>query len=148
MFGEIGYSAALVSVGYLSAGDIREKKLSLKVLLVSLAAAVFAFMLCNRMSDEPLMKEILIEELIIRMFPGMLLLLLALLTKERIGYGDGITVLLIGLWCGGVFAAAAVCIALFLSGFYALVLLIRRTGHTLPFLPFLLIAMEVLIGFG
>lgn len=77
------------------------------------------------------------------LFPGCTLLLLSFLTNESIGYGDGMTVIALGLWTGGWFTMFAVWIGITLSGIWGSVCLLRRKKEMIPFLPFLLLGMEV-----
>lgn len=71
--------------------------------------------------------------------PGVLFLLLARISEEKIGYGDGILVLVFGIGLGlyeNLFALQA---ALLLAGVTSLVLLVLkkvRKKDTLPFAPF------------
>ena len=77
------------------------------------------------------------------MMPGGILLLLSLITKESIGYGDGMTVIVLGLWTGGWFAFHVFCIGILLAGICAVFYLIKGKKDTIPLIPFLLIGMEV-----
>ena len=69
--------------------------------------------------------------------------MLAVLTKEQIGFGDGIAVAVLGLWTGGWFTFITVCIALLLSGICGCLFGALHKRETVPFMPFLLIGMEV-----
>ena len=67
------------------------------------------------------------------------------ITKENIGYGDGLTVIVLGLWTGIWFTFYVLCVGLMLSGFCAAVYLIKKKRETIPLIPFLLIGMEVVL---
>ncbi len=134
MYEQMGYGCALLTVGCFALKDVKERQIPI-VWVVGCGIVAVVYLMMG--------EKINIVFLIQSMMPGMLLLLCALLTKESIGYGDGVVVLLLGLWCGGLFAALAAGIALFLTGFYAVFLLLKRCKKTIPFLPFLLIGMEV-----
>lgn len=138
MYKEIGYSCALLATGYMSGKDMKERQIPVVTLLVCGVAAALYLAVGGKGSMEYIAQSIA---------PGMLLLLLSLCTKESIGYGDGLVVLLLGLWCGGFFTVVVVGIAFFLTGFYALFLLLKGSRQTIPFLPFLLIAMEVVFWY-
>ncbi len=43
------------------------------------------------------------QKVIADMLPGSMLVLISLLTGESIGYGDGVLVMTLGLWLGGIF---------------------------------------------
>ena len=70
--------------------------------------------------------------------PGAVVLLLALVTKESIGMGDGLVLCILGLFGGWRQCLAVFGMALVLSAVLAMVLLVcRRAGRKteLPFLP-------------
>ena len=137
MYEKIGSCAALLLVGYLSAWDIRTRKLPALPLLLFGALAVLYVAAGGRAA--PLYFAGC-------MLPGMALLLLSVLTGERIGYGDGAVLLVIGLWVGSIFCTIAACISIFLTGLYAVCLLLTgRRGECIPFMPYLLAAMEVIL---
>jgi len=74
--------------------------------------------------------------------PGMLLLVIALITKKT-GYGDGIALLCSGAVLGGAEGLMMFGISLFLISFFSILLLIlRKVGRNtkIPYLPFLAIA--------
>lgn len=80
--------------------------------------------------------------------PGLFLLVLAWLTKESIGYGDGISVILLGGMVGLRNCIWVLCISLLFLSLAGLVLLvIKRVDRKtkIPYLPFLLAAESVLL---
>ncbi len=79
-----------------------------------------------------------ITELLAGLIPGIGLLLTAFFTKESIGTGDGLTLCVLGLFCGMQRALAILGMALVISAVLAMVLLVlKRAGRKteLPFLP-------------
>lgn len=132
----ISYGASLIFLARLAAGDIREKRISVcMVLFFALFAILYRIFT----------RQFLWNEIGGCLLPGGVLLLLAFLTKEAIGYGDGMTVLALGLWTGGWFALAVVCIGIMLSGGFGIICLLRRRTEPVPFVPFLLLGMEVML---
>ena len=83
--------------------------------------------------------------------PGMVILLIGKITRQAIGYGDGILMLVCGLYLGGKTA-----VLLFMTGLFCLFpisLLLLLSGKAkreeeLPFAPFLLAAFMIWIGLG
>ena len=72
--------------------------------------------------------------------PGIVLLIFSKLTGEVIGYGDGVTVLIMGLYLSFEMVISTGTLAFFIAGIVALgLLVIFRKGRTyrIPFLPFL-----------
>ncbi len=135
MWENIGNVCALLMTGGLALSDIRTKKIPVKILLMYGAIALLFCVICKGANGYYILQSI---------GPGGLLLFLSKISKESIGYGDGVVVMLIGLLCGTLFAVVTVGVAFFLSGIYALFLLWKRKGDKMPFLPFLLLAMEVI----
>ncbi|MDE6963279.1 MAG: prepilin peptidase, partial [Lachnospiraceae bacterium] len=123
------YLAGLLLLGITAAEDIREKKISVRVVCVFACGAVLYHMLSGNNS---------FGEMAFGLFPGCLLLMLSALTGESIGYGDGILVLTLGLWTGGWFAFAVTVIGIMLSGIYGTFCLLKRKNDPIPFVPFLL----------
>lgn len=136
MYQQVGYGAALLLLAYLSLQDIKTKFVSARAIWISGAAALL-YLFLGQSSDA--------KEWIVRMIPGIALLLLSWMTKERIGYGDGAVVIVFGLWCGTFFCVLTLCLGIILSGIYALGCIVTGRNSPLPFLPFLLAAMEVIL---
>lgn len=86
-----------------------------------------------------------------RLLPGCVMLLLAWLTRESIGYGDGFVVLCLGCFLD-VWEILNICMAaLTLSGLAALFLLLVKKKNRktqMPFVPFLLVGygMQLLLS--
>ena len=62
---------------------------------------------------------------------------------ERIGIGDGVVLLLMGTWAGGVLTITCCVTAVFLAGMVGVYLIVvkKKSGkETIPFVPFLLIS--------
>lgn len=136
MYWQLGCCAALLFLGYLSYQDIKTKCVSARVIWI-FGGTVLLYLLLGKRCGA--------EEWIVRMIPGVLLILLAWMTRESIGYGDGAAVIVLGLWCGTGFCIMTLCLGIFLSGIYALCGLAVRRTTPIPFLPFLLAAMEVIL---
>lgn len=82
------------------------------------------------------------------LIPGLSLLLIAYLSKEAIGYGDGLMILLLGPVFGLTRMTAGVCLAFFLSSFFSIALMMLHKAKrktTFPFIPFLASAMGVIL---
>ena len=75
--------------------------------------------------------------------PGIFLLMLAWITKENVGYGDGISVFLLGGMVGFRNCIWVLCISMILLSFVGVImLLIKRANRKtkIPYLPFLFVA--------
>lgn len=70
--------------------------------------------------------------------PGGVVMLAAWVTKESIGYGDGIVLAVLGLFCGASKAVAILGMSLMLAAVLSMLLLVlRKAGRktALPFVP-------------
>lgn len=117
--------------------DIKNKKLPLLYLLLFGIAGILA--LCMGMPMEP---AIIFRALL----PGLFLLVVGAVTREGIGYGDGVVVLIMGLLLGAKLCAGAVLAGLFLSALCSCLLLIlkRVNGKSrIPYIPFLAAGLGV-----
>lgn len=132
----------LLTLGYLSGKDIKLKKISVVPLSVSGILAVIYVLAGKSMNMSISMSRMYF---IACLLPGMLFLLLSWMTGEKVGYGDGVVLLVMGLWTNGFFCMIVTCLAVFLSGLYAVYLLLKRKKELIPFVPFLLAAMEVIL---
>lgn len=80
--------------------------------------------------------------------PGVVLLLTARISEEKIGYGDGVCVLLLGILTGYRACMTVLCIGLFLLSITVIFLLIIRRVHKkskIPFIPFLFAAKGIAV---
>ena len=127
-------------LGYLSVetgSDIRKKEISVTR---SVLCGVIAFLLRTGMGMPGLQADT-VQFLLTAILPGGVLLLIGKITRQEVGYGDGILLLVCGLCLGG-----KETIFLFVSGLFLMFpisLVLLLSGHTdrraeLPFAPFLL----------
>lgn len=89
-------------------------------------------------------------DLLFAIMPGAFLLLLAWVTKESIGYGDGVSILLLGGMAGFRNCVWVLCFSLILLSVAGLILLvIRRVNRKtkIPYLPFLFVAESFMLLF-
>lgn len=80
------------------------------------------------------------------LLPGAFLLLTGFCTREKVGYGDGLLLLAVGLFFGVYRCFLALCVGLVFAAGAALFLLVFRKAERssrIPFVPFLLIGMGV-----
>ncbi len=79
---------------------------------------------------------------VLGLMPGLICLLLAKITRESIGYGDGWVLLGTGIGMGGQYMLSMCMLALFAAGLFALVLIVcfhKGRKYQLPLVPFLLL---------
>lgn len=132
----IGYCGGMFLLASLVKEDVEERKVSVrKILVFAVFAGIYVI----------LVEQLAWQDIGRRLWPGMSLLLLAFCTKESIGYGDGAAVLVLGLWTGAWFVLKTVVAAFILAGFYGGICIFRRKTEPMPFVPFLLLGMEVIL---
>lgn len=88
---------------------------------------------------------------LLQFVPGLSALLIARISREGIGYGDGLVILCLGCYLPPPQLAELCMIAITFAGLVALVLLVgRRRGRkeTLPFVPFLLAGYLIVLLSG
>lgn len=123
--------------------DAFSRQVPLAVIWLGMLTAV-----CLRISGA--MGETGLMAVAFSLLPGTGLLLLAFLTREKVGYGDGWVLLMIGLFTGvyrcllilfaGLMAESAAAIVLLMFGKVS-------RDREIPFLPFLLLGMGVTVCF-
>ena len=127
----------IILMGYLGAGalmDGKRKPISFAYLWVGIVLAI-AF-LWGEWSES----KLTLIDLILRLLPGAFFLICSRLTQEKVGYGDGMMLLILG-GCFPLSSLWLICLmAIFLLTLWAgLLLTLKKAGrHTkIPFLPFL-----------
>lgn len=118
-----------------SVQDIREKKLSVRMLVL---AGILFFILSAVFDRVPWDKRVG------NMLPGMLALVLVFLTREQIGYGDAVCLIVLGNVVSARILSGAVMTGLLLLDVCSVVLFLRKRVNrrtTIPFLPFLTVGM-------
>ena len=119
--------------------DIRKKEIPVAVVALS-GLALFFYVIFGEKKQW--------MDILYSLMPGMLLLMLSYCTRESIGYGDGLVVLVIGICMGMGICIAAVTAGLIISAICAAALLaLRKAGgkSRIPFVPFLLIGMGAVL---
>lgn len=122
--------------------DIREKKITVNITLFSGIIGVLLHLLFQNQS---------IYEMLAGTLPGCAILLLACLTKGKIGTGDGIVFMLTGLYLGFGKNMMLMSISFLLAGVYGLFLLIQREegeDQNMPLMPFLFLGYSLMIVSG
>lgn len=120
--------------------DIRKKEIPLILAGAGMTAAV-GFTIWRIENG-----SIYTAQILLSLLPGLFFLLVSWCTKEKVGYGDGILLLITGLMVGFYLCFTGLCISLFLSAFFGVLLLFlhkARKNSRIPFVPFLTMGMGV-----
>lgn len=141
MYEKTGYAMALIFLASLTENDLKHKRIPLKTVFAFAAMAIIYLAGENRFLEENIFFQLL---------PGLGLLFLSAATKEKIGYGDGAAVMVLGLWTNLLFSTIVLCLAFCLAGCYAGAYIIKSKSKKgeIPFIPFLLAAMEIMLVWG
>lgn len=131
----------LVIMIIVSVRDIRKKEiLAVEIILAAaVSSANIVWMACKGNFD--------IISLLISFLPGVIMLFVAMITGQSLGYGDGLLALVAGpglgagLICGGMAAALFIC-----SIFSGILLLTKKANPRtrVPFVPFMTIGLAVM----
>lgn len=119
--------------------DGLEKKIPLAVVWIGIATAIVLQM--QGMSGEWSWLSITLPVL-----PGVIFWMLSLITGEKVGYGDGWMLIMIGLFMGLWRCLLILLVGLVSESFVVLILLVFRRvskDRQVPFAPFLLFGMGV-----
>jgi leader peptidase (prepilin peptidase)/N-methyltransferase len=112
--------------------DFRSGQLSLWFLLGAMAAGLLLRIIVGSIS---------IKSLLLGIIPGAVLFLIALLTKQAIGYGDCLLLVVTGIFLGLTFTILLFLISLLFAGAASILLLAmkkRKRKEALAFAPFIL----------
>ena len=127
--------------------DIRKKEIFLWEVLVcallSVASELMAFL--NGSFD--------ILDVLLSLLPGAAMLILAFITREGIGFGDGLIILAAGPALGLYGLLTTFVTAVFLSGLFSAIMLVLKKANRktkIAFAPFLAVgcAMATAVGYG
>ena len=134
---QIGFCVYLC---WLAVQDVREKSLS----FWKLVAGAGVFLLWRLLEGRGLPQ-------LVDMLPGVYCLSLSLLSRQQIGIGDAIVLLVLGICCGWRNCLAVVFVALILAGIWGMAGIYRKRykrKDTLPWLPFLAAAYGICLFRG
>ncbi|SHI25894.1 leader peptidase (prepilin peptidase) / N-methyltransferase [Butyrivibrio fibrisolvens DSM 3071] len=119
--------------------DIKNKAVSMKILIFAGIVSITCG-ICQLHYGTTIYSEIC------SLIPGGIVLALAYLSKEQIGYGDGLVILSLGPVFGLINVIIGLCAAFVISALFSIALLISKKAgkkSQLPFLPFLTAGMGV-----
>ncbi len=132
--------AAVAVMTVLSIYDIRSRRIP-----VAGFAILFIMSVLYRMATDG--SNVYIPDLVWGIVPGLLMMGLSLVTEQKVGTGDGILILILGLGMGPVRCVYVLAGAMVLCCvFCGVLLLIHRAGRNtqIPFVPFITLGMGVM----
>lgn len=111
----------------------------IKTKTVSIPISILSFLLI--LTSKIIIKNFNLDTTIMALLPGIVLCLISLITKQALGLGDCIIMLIIGISTNISFVIFVIVLAFTFSCLYGLFLLIltRKRNIVIPFVPFILI---------
>lgn len=137
---KIVHICLIIILGVICVFDIIRKKIPVYMLIVLAAAGIISNFTVG---------EFDIEKRIIAMLPGMILLIVSMITKQQIGYGDGMIILIMGLYIDIDDILSIVLSSFLLSSIAAIILMTvfkKKKNFEMAFSPFLLIGYGLVKG--
>lgn len=137
---KIVHICLIIILGVICIFDIKRKKIPVYMLIILAAAGIISNFTVG---------EFDIEKRIIAMLPGMILLIVSMITKQQIGYGDGMIILIMGLYIDIDDILSIVLSSFLLSSIAAIILMTvfkKKKNFEMAFSPFLLIGYGLVKG--
>lgn len=137
---KIVHICLIIILGVICVFDIKRKKIPVYMLIILAAAGIISNFTVG---------EFDIEKRIIAMLPGMILLIVSMITKQQIGYGDGMIILIMGLYIDMDDILSIVLSSFLLSSIAAIILMTvfkKKKNFEMAFSPFLLIGYGLVKG--
>ena len=137
---KIVHICLIIILGVICVFDIKRKKIPVYMLIILAAAGIISNFTVG---------EFDIEKRIIAMLPGMILLIVSMITKQQIGYGDGMIILIMGLYIDIDDILSIVLSSFLLSSIAAIILMPvfkKKKNFEMAFSPFLLIGYGLVKG--
>ena len=135
----------LAYLAAVSLEDMMKKTVSLWLILLGNAGAA-GWLMWNCVKGQMVWQAVILSIL-----PAILFLIIAKVSKEQVGYGDGWLMLPLGIILGFEKMCMVLMWAISLAAVCALILLVKyryRRGMEMPFVPFLLTGYVLMGGLG
>ena len=129
----------LAGLGIMSVEDIRKKGIK-RLWLIGLGIVGLIFTVADA--------EVLCVSFLLRFVPGVVFVLLAWATREQIGMGDALLILVMGWYLNAIELVDVCLLAFFIVGLVALVLLVvikKTKKFELPMVPFIFAGYVVML---
>ena len=129
----------LAGLGIMSVEDIRKKGIK-RLWLIGLGIVGLIFTIADA--------EVLCVSFLLRFVPGVVFVLLAWATREQIGMGDALLILVMGWYLNAIELVDVCLLAFFIAGLVALVLLVvikKSKKFGLPMVPFIFAGYVVML---
>ena len=124
--------SALLFLGVSGISDVRRKSIPAYLPILGVIIALII---------EFYASDLKLKELLISLTPGIGFLIISFATSEKLGLGDGLTIISLGLLCGVWDTLTTLIYASLSSGVVALFLIAfkkKNRNYAMPYLPFLL----------
>ena len=130
----------MLFLGICAVFDMRKKEIPLQLILMGVITS-FGISIY-----QVYVKAISVIDAVYSLIPGLTFILISFATKEKVGYGDGLILIVAGFVLGFYQCFFGLCISLVCSSVFSLLLLVLHKADKdsgLAFVPFLTIGMGV-----
>lgn len=137
---KIFHICLIIILGVICVFDLKRKKIPVYMLIILAAAGIISNFTVG---------EFDIEKRMIAMLPGIILIIVSMVTKQQIGYGDGLIILIMGLYIDIDDILSIVLSSFLLSSIAAIILMTifkKKKNFEMAFSPFLLIGYGLVKG--
>ena len=111
--------------------DIKDKSISVFIVSIGIVTGILLKILQSNLWS---------FESLLALIPGIVFFLISFVTKEQVGYGDALIVLMLGCFVTGIQLLSICTLAVWLAGIFSLVLIVlfhKKRNYKIPFVPFL-----------
>lgn len=143
---ELSEEICIVYLSVLSILDIRFRKMPVWLLSVG-GVSVIAYQIWKMIEGTAIPLPLIVTGAVV----GILFLGISKVTREALGYGDGLVILILGLYLGFWNLTIVLMITFFAAFVIALLLMISKRNRrklAMPFVPFLCIGYAVFVLMG
>ena len=138
-YGKTAVTVLLILLIIISVYDIRYRSIPIWCIMAGFSGAVI-YIACTG--------NVNIYEIVLDVLPGAVFILIAFCTREKVGYGDGLVVLIMGIVMHADLCIFALTCGLIISAIFSAVMVAsRRLGlrAEIPFVPFLTLGTGVAV---
>lgn len=131
----VKWTALFLSLGINSISDLKSRKIILSVTVLGGVFGIIWQLMLPAKDYTDFLGGILI---------GVIALGISKVTSEAVGYGDGLIIIMCGIWLGGKNNLLLCVMGIILAGIWAVILVVffrKKRNYEIPFVPFLFLGL-------
>ncbi|MBE5957531.1 MAG: hypothetical protein E7254_01540 [Lachnospiraceae bacterium] len=132
-----GWIMAFIFIVVCTAMDMKEKNIGIEWLVMFFVLGIVYSMYVEREG----------RQIIFSMIPGIIVLILAIITREKIGKGDGVMIVNLGILLGFKNIINVLMVSLIVCAVASLLMIVIKRvnkNYEIPFAPFLMVALALI----